>query len=195
MRSAQELEAPAHTISGPTPEYAALRGAQHAGASGMSESKRDRMRVVIAGGGVAAIETLLALRELAGQRVEITLISPEREFLYRPVTVAEAFERGEARSYALAEILGNRGGGRLVRDTLAGVEPDDHVAVTDSGERIPYDTLVVAAGALAREPFPGALTFRGRGDVPALAGLLGDLVVGAARSVALALRRRCEMSS
>ena len=129
-----------------------------------------------------------ARRELAGRRVEITLISPEREFLYRPVTVAEAFERGEARSYALAEILGKPpGGGRLVGDTLARVDSDDHLAVTGFGERVPYDALVVAAGALAREPLPGALTFRARDDVPALADLLGDLVVGSARSVALAL--------
>jgi sulfide:quinone oxidoreductase len=147
----------------------------------------DRLHVVIAGGGVAAVETLLALRELAGQRVEITLLSPEREFLYRPVTVAEAFERGEARRYALGEILANRGGGRFVWDSLAAVDPDEQVAVTGQGERIPYDVLVVAAGALAREPLPGALTFRGRSDVAGLRGLLDDLVAGTARSVALTL--------
>ena len=153
----------------------------------MSGSRRDRLHVVLAGGGVAAVEALLALRELAGQRVEITLLSPEREFLYRPVTVAEAFERGEARAYALAEILANRGGGRLLCDSLASVDPDDHVAVTGGGERLPYDALVVAAGALAREPLPGALTFRGRGDVAALRNLLDELVAGTARSVALTL--------
>jgi hypothetical protein len=43
------------------------------------------------------LATLLAMRALVGHRVESTLISPEREFLYRPVTVAEAFgaRRGE----------------------------------------------------------------------------------------------------
>jgi sulfide:quinone oxidoreductase len=148
---------------------------------------RDRLHVVIAGGGVAAVETLLALRELAGQRAEITLLSPEREFLYRPVTVAEAFERGEARKYQLAEILANRGGGRLVWDSLAAVEPDEHVAVTGQGERIRFDVLVVAAGALACDPLPGALTFRGRPDVEALRTVLADLVDGSARSVALTL--------
>jgi sulfide:quinone oxidoreductase len=36
----------------------------------------DRTHIVIAGGGVAAVETLLALRELAGHRIEITLVAP-----------------------------------------------------------------------------------------------------------------------
>lgn len=153
----------------------------------MSGEHRDPFRVLIAGGGVAAVEALLALRELAGARVELTLLSPEREFLYRPVTVAEAFDRGEARAYALGEIVGHQGGGRLVWDSLERVEPNEHVAITGSGERLAYDALVVAAGAIAREPLPGALTFRGRPDVAALRVLLEELAAGTARSVALTL--------
>jgi len=145
-----------------------------------------RHRVVIAGGGVAAVEALLALRELAGHRLELTLLSPERVFLYRPVTVAEAFDRGEARSYELAEIA-EHSGARPVWDSLERVEPEEHVALTGSGGRIPYDVLVLAAGAIAREPLPGALTFRGRPDVAALRALLEELAAGAARSVALTL--------
>lgn len=153
----------------------------------MSGQRRDRMRVLIAGGGVAAVEALLALRELAGHRVELTLLSPEREFLYRPVTVAEAFDRGEARAYSLAEIVGRDSGARLVWDSLQRVEPGEHVAITGSGQRVSYDGLVVAAGAIAYDPLPGALTFRGRPDVAALRGLLDELVVGRARSVAVTL--------
>jgi sulfide:quinone oxidoreductase len=148
---------------------------------------RARSHVVIAGGGVAAVETLLALRELVGHRVEITVVCPEREFLYRPVTVAEAFGRAEARGYDLAEIVGHQGDRRLVRGSLASVDTDDQIAITDAGERIEYDVLVVAAGAIAREPLPGALTFRGRPDVAALRDVLEELVAGTARSVALTL--------
>src|SRR5581483_6960465 len=75
----------------------------------------------------------------------------------------------------------------LVWDALARVEADEHIAVTASGERIAYDTLVVATGAIPREPFPGPMTFRGRADVGALRHLLHELVSGAARSVAFAL--------
>ena len=35
------------------------------------------LRVLVAGGGVAGMEAVLALRELAGERLEITLLAPE----------------------------------------------------------------------------------------------------------------------
>ena len=150
-------------------------------------TSRDRLHVVIAGGGVAAVESLLALRELAGPRVEITLLSPERQFLYRPVAVAEAFDRDQAHSYALEDILNYEGGGEIIWDRLESVVADERVAVTASGERVPFDALIVATGAIATEPLPGALTFRGRGDVSALRGVVDDLLAGSARSVALTL--------
>jgi sulfide:quinone oxidoreductase len=147
----------------------------------------NRHRVVIAGGGVAAAEALLALRELIGHGVEVTVVSAEEDFLYRPITVAEAFDRGEARAYALGEILAYAGIGTLVRDSITEVDPAEHFVLTGSGRRIGYDTMIVAIGALAREPVPGALTFRGRSDVPALRVLLEELAAGSARSVALTL--------
>jgi sulfide:quinone oxidoreductase len=153
----------------------------------LTPKDRGRLRVLIAGGGVAALEALLALRELVGHRVELTLLSPERQFLYRPVTVAEAFDRGEARAYDLADVVASDGGGRLVRGSLSGVEPGEHIAVTGSGERIPYDVLIVATGGAVRATLPGALTFRGRTDVAALRVLLDALVQGTARSVAVTM--------
>ena len=61
------------------------------------------LRVLIAGGGVAGLEALLALRDLAGDRVELTLLSPETEFVYRPMAVAEPFGRGRADRHPLAD--------------------------------------------------------------------------------------------
>ena len=113
---------------------------------------RDRHHVVIAGGGVAALETMLALGALAGHLVDITLLSPAREFVYRPVTVAEAFDIAEARTYDLAEILADQGGRELVHDMLGAVDPAGRVAITASGRRIPFDALVVAVGAVIMRP-------------------------------------------
>ena len=47
------------------------------------------MRVVIAGGGVAALEAALALRALAEDRVSVELLAPETQFWYRPLAVTE----------------------------------------------------------------------------------------------------------
>jgi NADH dehydrogenase FAD-containing subunit len=53
-------------------------------------------RVVICGGGVAAIEGLLRLRTLAGDSLQITLVAPNDKFVYRPLLVTEAVAFGEA---------------------------------------------------------------------------------------------------
>jgi sulfide:quinone oxidoreductase len=103
----------------------------------------ERKQVLIAGGGVAGLEAALALRDLAGDRVDITMISPEASFSYRPMAVAEPFGRGHAREHALAALT-NRIGITLLRDALVSVEPGAHVAVTREGDRLSYDALVVA---------------------------------------------------
>ena len=60
---------------------------------------RAPFKVLIAGGGVAAVEAALALRELAGERVALTLLAPDPELVYRPMTVAEPFAYGPAHRY------------------------------------------------------------------------------------------------
>ena len=52
--------------------------------------------VVILGGGVAGLELLIALHDLARDRVRITLVSASPDFTYRPHTVAEPFSLGHA---------------------------------------------------------------------------------------------------
>ena len=99
------------------------------------------------------------------------MIAPEREFIYRPVTVAEAFDRAQARMFDLADLVGERAVDRIVWDTVIDVDSDDQTW-SRPGDRVSYDVLIVATGAVAREPFEGALTFRGREDVPALRRLL-----------------------
>ena len=143
-------------------------------------------RIVIVGAGVAGLETVLALRALALPNLDIHVVSPEESFLYRPVSVAEAFDRGEAREFDLAAILADQGATRHV-DTLASVDAGTMTIRTGSGETLGYDELVLALGAPSEAVVTGALAFRGRGDVPALRALLAEMVDGSARRVAFAL--------
>ena len=62
------------------------------------------MHVLIAGGGVAALEAALALRALAGDRVHVELVAPEPHFWYRPLAVAEPFALGEVQHFELSKL-------------------------------------------------------------------------------------------
>jgi sulfide:quinone oxidoreductase len=87
-------------------------------------------RVLIAGGGVAALELLLALRALAEDRVEIDLPSAAREFDCRPLAVAEPFDVDKAHRFDLASIAHDRSA-RVRLGALAGVNAERRHAVTD----------------------------------------------------------------
>ena len=92
------------------------------------------MQVLVAGGGVAGLEACLALRDLAGELVECTLLTPEEEFVYRPMAVAEPFARGRAERQRLDAIASDIGV-RLLRGALAEVDDRTRTAVTADGER------------------------------------------------------------
>ncbi len=49
------------------------------------------LRVLVAGGGVAALEAVLALRSLAGDRVRVELLAPTAGFAQRPYSVRSPF--------------------------------------------------------------------------------------------------------
>jgi sulfide:quinone oxidoreductase len=143
-------------------------------------------RVLIAGGGVAGLEALLALRVLAGRLVSLEVLEPETEFVYRPVSVAEPFGRGAARRFKL-DVVAHEQGAKLHRGSLAAVDPLHQRALTRRDEEFEFDYLVVAIGARPVEALPGAITFRGGADANAIRELLGELERGDVRSVAFAL--------
>lgn len=139
------------------------------------------VNVVVAGGGVAALETLLALRNLAHERVEVTLLAPESNFVYRPLSVAEPFG-GHAKRYPLWDIA-RETGATLVADGLAEVRPEHHEVLCTSGRTRTYDVLVLALGARAVPVSRHAVNF-GAGDTAAFGTLLADLTQGYADRVA-----------
>ena len=135
----------------------------------------------MAGGGVAGMEAILALRELAGARVQITLLAAESTFSYRPMAVAVPFARGRIQRLELADFA-RETGTRLLRGTLAAVEPG--VARTETGATIEYDALLVAVGAWSEPAVPGATTWTPQLDPDVMGGLLADVEQGYTKRVA-----------
>lgn len=144
--------------------------------------RSDPLRVLIVGGGVAALEALIALRDLAGERVALTLLTPEDEFSYRPLVTARPFSLGDATHHPLAAIA-ERFGAELVHDRVTEVVPERQIVHGGRGDEYPYDALVVAIGARA-VAIPHAITFGEDAGDEQLHGLLADLEAGWVHGIA-----------
>jgi sulfide:quinone oxidoreductase len=117
------------------------------------------LRVLVAGGGVAAIEAVLGLRALAGDRIRIDLLAPGGDFVERPSSVTFPFS-GKAAPRVPLDRLAELGV-TLHQGALAAVEVAQHQIRTTDGGRLGYDRLVVATGARPVDGVPGATTFSG----------------------------------
>lgn len=145
-------------------------------------SGTDKTQVVIAGGGVAAIEAILALEDVARDRVTVTVVTPKPSFELRALAVPAPFARGrERRHFSLLPLI-DRCGATLVQDALARVAADAKHVITAKGDTVTYDSLVVATGGIARSAFAGATTFGAEPLI--LSGLLADIEEGYSRRVA-----------
>ena len=143
----------------------------------MNSSTNTPFRALIVGGGVAGLEAALALRELGGERVSTTLLAPEAEFVYRPMRVREPFGYSAAQHYPLDEICRDIGTDR-VRDALKWLDPDSRTVHTEAGEKLEYDALLLALGAIMRPRFKHALTLDDSQLDEQLHGLIQDVEGG-----------------
>lgn len=140
-----------------------------------------RPRVLIAGGGVAALEAALALRELAGE-LAIELCAPRADFVYRPFAVGEPYGAARILRYDLAS-LAEQIGASFRLGGIFSVDSATGVATVRDGERIPYDYLLVASGARMLWPVPGAVTFWGVSDEGGFDNVVRRLRSGVLRDV------------
>ncbi len=143
-------------------------------------------RVVIAGGGVAALEAALALQALAEARVGIEVVAPEPHFYYRPLAVAAPFAPRDLHRYDLGALLGHAGA-LLTLGAVTEVDADSCAVHTDGGAVLSYDALLVACGATPQSAVDGALTFRGPADLEAMTDVLEEAGSGLLRRVAFSI--------
>ena len=147
-------------------------------------SPSGRLRVLLVGGGVASLEAALALSDLAGELVSLTLLAPSPEFVYRPMTVREPFAYGRAQRLALSEIAADTGS-ELVSDALARVDPEHRLVHTAAGLQLPYDALVLGVGARTSARYEHAVTIDDERLDELLHGLIQDIEEGYVKRLAL----------
>jgi sulfide:quinone oxidoreductase len=142
-----------------------------------------RLRVVIAGGGVAAMEAALALAKLAPQLTEITVIAPNAEIVNRPMAVREPLAYPRAERRPLAPIVRDAGA-ELIVDELARVDTQARTVHTSGGAEVAYDALVLALGARIEAHYQHAITIDDRKLDETLRGLIQDVEGGYVGSIA-----------
>ncbi len=137
----------------------------------MSGPGSDSPHVVVAGGGIAGLETLLALADLAGDRIRTTLVAPEPDFTYKPLIVEEPFSFQPAERHELHPIADELGAS-FMQQAVAGLKPAEHLIELSDGSTVAYEAAVICVGARNRPPFAGATTFQSAGESLELANLL-----------------------
>ena len=142
--------------------------------------------VVVAGGGIAGAEALLALRALAGDRVRLTLVTPDDELVLPPLSVAEAFALGHAEHQPLSAVL-HEAGAEQVKSRLRSVDPGQRSIELEDGSRLDYDALVLCVGARPVARVEGATTWWPRGEREGFTGMLRDLEEGYTKRVAFVI--------
>jgi len=143
----------------------------------------NRFSVVIAGGGVAALEALLRLRRLVGDRVHVTLLAPNEDFAYRALSVGEPFSLRAPERHALRPLI-DHADAEWVQDTLHSVELDRRVLHTGDGQELPFDALLVAVGARALPVVEHATTFDDARADELFRGVVQDIEQGYVKKIA-----------
>jgi sulfide:quinone oxidoreductase len=142
-------------------------------------------KVLVAGGGVAAVETLLALRARMDAQVELELVAPEAELTHRPSTVAEPFGLAGPAPVSLPQLARSIGATLHTAGLRSVHSTSRHIRTTD-GRRLDYDALVVATGAGWSPAVTDAVTFRGAEGIAATRRLLDAVVRHPTRRLAFA---------
>jgi sulfide:quinone oxidoreductase len=146
------------------------------------------LEVVIAGGGVAALEAALALHELAGDRVKLTLLAPTADFVYRPIAVLEPFVHMAPRQLSLAKFASELNA-TFEHDSVAAVDCQRRVLHTGAQKELAYDALVIAVGARTSDVLPDALAIDVSRMDESLHGLIEEIDNGSLRSLAFVAPR------
>ena len=146
--------------------------------------------MLIAGGGFAAVETMLALRALAPEHVRVTLVSASPSLAYKPAATGESFDEAPPLAYDLRAIAADLGAAFRV-DRVEAVASAVHRVRFASFTHLDYDALVLAVGARATVGIPGALTFRDQQQVHHIRRLVSELASGRLHRIVFAVPGGC----
>jgi NADPH-dependent 2,4-dienoyl-CoA reductase/sulfur reductase-like enzyme len=103
-------------------------------------------RVVVVGGGFGGATAAKYLRIFSEGRIEVTLVEPNASFISCPMSNLVIGGSKKIADITVAYSGLEKYGVRLVRDTVAAIDPDKREARLSGGQTLPYDRLVLSPG-------------------------------------------------
>jgi sulfide:quinone oxidoreductase len=145
--------------------------------------------VVVAGGGIAALEFVLALRALVGDSVAITVVTPASDLVLRPALVAAPLGLLGQHVFPLADLSSDIGFSHMPAK-VASVDPERRRIIVAVGDAVPYDTLVLALGARTLPVFDDAVHVGDEEGARGLAAIQREIQEGTVGRVAFVVPAR-----
>jgi NADH dehydrogenase len=114
--------------------------------SGGGARAAGRRRVVVVGGGFGG---LTVARELRGADVEVTVVDRMHHHLFQPLLYQVACGGLAAGEIAppIRTVVQRKANARVLMAEVVGLDPANRLLELDDGQRLAYDSLVVACGA------------------------------------------------
>ncbi len=143
----------------------------------MRKLKRDsskRAKVAIIGGGVAALEAMLALDAASYRGADVHLFSPQPKFVLKPLAVSSGFGRGGVLNFDLPKLTATAGATFHETGVTEVVASSRLIRLSD-GTEFEYDYLIASPGAELRDSVPGAMTYRWQAGNAAVTEALAPL--------------------
>ena len=118
-----------------------------AGCAGMSSAIPSKARVLVVGGGYGGATAAKYVRLFSDQKIEVTLIEPNEAFVSCPISnLVLGGSKTMADITTPYSALAKNHGVRVIRDTVASIDPVKKTATLASGPTIAYDKLVLSPG-------------------------------------------------
>ena len=117
------------------------------GCAGSGGALPSKARVLVVGGGYGGATAAKYVRLFSGQKIEVVLVEPGEAFVSCPISnLVLGGSRTMAEITTPYTALAGNHGVRVVKDTVASIDPVKKVAVLASGPTIAYDKLVLSPG-------------------------------------------------